>query len=47
MNMMPFPLLAEGTLQRVNLIGGWLARNDFTAAPGAGDSQLIVLAGNA
>ncbi|EOC1076031.1 YdcF family protein, partial [Cronobacter dublinensis] len=31
MNMMPFPLLAQGTLQRVNLIGGWLARNDFPA----------------
>ncbi|EKS1114842.1 YdcF family protein, partial [Cronobacter sakazakii] len=47
MNMMPFPLLSEGTLQRVNLIGAWLARNDFAAAPAAGDAELIVLAGNA
>lgn len=47
MNMMPFPLLSQGTLQRVNLIGGWLARNDFSAVPGNDDAQLIVLAGNA
>nr|EGT4361569.1 YdcF family protein [Cronobacter dublinensis] len=47
MNMMPFPLLAQGTLQRVNLIGGWLARNDFSAVPANDDAQLIVLTGNA
>ena len=39
--------LSENTLAAANLLGRWLAQNDFTEQPEAHESQLVVLAGNA
>lgn len=39
--------LSENTLVAANLLGSWLAQNDFTSSPNAHESQLVVMAGNA
>lgn len=39
--------LAENTLAAANVLGRWLAQNDFSTSPVANQSQLVVLAGNA
>lgn len=39
--------LSEKTLAAANLLGRWLAQNDFTLLPDAQESQLVVMAGNA
>lgn len=41
------PQLPDNTLSAANLLGGWLAQNDFTARPQPEEYQLVVLAGNA
>ncbi len=42
-----FPALQATTIGAINILGQWLARNDFTETPRAEDADLIVLAGNA
>jgi uncharacterized SAM-binding protein YcdF (DUF218 family) len=42
-----FPALQATTIEAINTLGQWLARNDFASAPGGDDAELIVLAGNA
>ncbi len=37
--------LSENTLAAANLLGSWLAQNDFTSSPDAHESQLVVMAG--
>lgn len=39
--------LSETSVEDANLLGGWLAQDDFSARPCAAESQLVVLAGNA
>lgn len=41
------PQLPEKTLSAANLLGKWLARNDFSMRPQPEDYELVVLAGNA
>ncbi|MCT4717153.1 YdcF family protein [Enterobacteriaceae bacterium H18W14] len=42
-----FPALQATTIDAINILGQWLARNDFARSPQADDAELIVLAGNA
>lgn len=39
--------LPQETLMAANLLGRWLAQNDFAAAPKAEETQWVVMAGNA
>lgn len=41
------PQLPDSTLTAANLLGGWLAQNDFASRPQPDDVELVVLAGNA
>lgn len=42
-----FPALPATTIEAINILGQWLARDDFSRPPQADDAELIVLAGNA
>ncbi|MEO3988792.1 YdcF family protein [Pseudocitrobacter cyperus] len=41
------PQLPDSTLSAANLLGGWLAQNDFASRPQPDEYELVVLAGNA
>lgn len=46
MNITPFPTLSPATIDAINVIGRWLAQDDFSgAAPYQADC--VILAGNA
>lgn len=47
MFMTRFPILPEKTLKAVNVLGRWLAQNEFDGKPLPGQADCIVLAGNA
>lgn len=48
-NMMPTPfaLLSDATLNAANVLGSWLAENDYAPRPQPGEGDVVVLAGNA
>lgn len=41
------PQLPDSTLSAANVLGNWLARNDFASRPQPHEGELVVLAGNA
>ncbi|KAA1045563.1 YdcF family protein [Pseudocitrobacter sp. 73] len=41
------PRLPDSTLTAANLVGSWLAQNDFASQPQSDDFEVVVLAGNA
>lgn len=45
--LITLPHLSENTLSAANLLGGWLAQNDFPARPQPSEYELVALAGNA